>query len=75
MTSQQPGIGAEIASLEWRVVEAAIAKRKAELKEYPGGVHLSVSRYAFEPYIRAEEEACDALIAAREKAERPVKKP
>lgn len=59
----------EIGNLEWRVVEAAVAKRKAELEMFPGGVHLSVSRYAFEPYIRAEEAACDALIALREKVE------
>lgn len=57
----------EIANLEWRVCEAAIAKRKAELKQYPSGVGLSVSRYAFAVHIQAEEVACDALIAAREK--------
>ena len=58
-----------IAKLEWRVVEAAVAKRKAEREAYPDGLHLSVSHYAFETYVRAEEAACDALIAAREEAQ------
>lgn len=63
----------ETSELEKAVIEAAVAKRKAELAACPGGVHLSTSRYAFESHIRAEEEACDELIALREKVELDTK--
>lgn len=58
----------EIANLEWKVVEAAVARRKESAPQKPPFDYARGLRYF---NANAEfEKAVDALIAAREKAEK-----
>lgn len=65
------GRDVEIARLEWEVCQTATARRELEHQLFPLGAPKSSDSELNRRFV-AEQEACDALIAARKKIEAEV---